>query len=57
MLLMQLAEKKGRWLHEVGDVPSAELPYWIAYYEIKKREQEKAAKAAKSKGGGIKRRR
>lgn len=51
MAMMQLCDAKHCWLHELDEVPSDELPYWIAYYEDleRKRKREEARAAAKRK--------
>jgi len=49
--LMQLAEEKGCWLVDLEDIPSSELPYWIAYYKLKEKERKKQERRAKAKKG------
>jgi len=43
---MHIAESKNCWLSDLDDVPAGELELWLAYYEIKHREEEKARKKA-----------
>jgi len=45
--LMQLADEKGCWLADLEQIPSSELPYWIAYYKLKERERKKAERRRK----------
>jgi len=44
---MQLADEKGCWLADLEQIPSSELPYWIAYYKLKERERKKAERRRK----------
>lgn len=61
MAMMQLADHLGKLLWEVGEAPAAELPCWLAYFKLKGREEERAAREAKRdarrKGRGPGRRR
>lgn len=50
---MQLCDAKCCWLKDLDNVPSKELPLWLAYYEIqnKKLERDKQIADAKAKRG------
>ena len=49
MAMMRLCDAKNCWLYELEDVPSEELPYWVAYYEDLDRQRKKTELEARSK--------
>tara|TARA_Y100001972_G_scaffold123243_1_gene170167 strand:- start:44 stop:208 length:165 start_codon:yes stop_codon:yes gene_type:complete len=54
--MMHIAQEKNCWLSDLDDVPAGELELWLAYYDIRHREEKKAHKEAereaKMKGRG-----
>lgn len=45
---LQLAEMLGKFHHEVLDIPCGEFDMWMAYFDWKHKQQEKANKKNKT---------
>jgi hypothetical protein len=57
--MFQIAEKFGKLVHELGDLTTADLAEYLAYFKIKREEEAKALKknaANKPPVGGRRRR-
>lgn len=52
---MQICEEKGCWLKDLKDVPADELPYWIAHYELKQKDIQRARKRSERDSKGKRR--